>query len=125
MLIAQIAEELGVQIVNGVLSSDHIHLFVAIPPHVSVSEFVKRTKGRTSRKIQQESAEIRKRYWGCHFWGRGYFSSTRGNVTDEDINAYINNHDDAHQLNQAENMYLDRPRLPARIINPPTSVGGI
>ena len=52
VLIAQVAEDVGVEIVNGVLSSDHIHVFVAIPPHVSVSEFVKRVKGRSARKIQ-------------------------------------------------------------------------
>ena len=124
-LIAQVAEELGVQIVNGVLSSDHLHLFVAIPPDVSVSEFVKRTKGRSSGKIHQEFAEINKRYWGGHFWGRGYFSSPSGNVTDEVINASLNNHAKAHPINHEENMSLDCPRLPAGIINPTTSVGGI
>lgn len=46
-MIAQLAEELGVQIINGVLSSEHIHLFVSIPPHIAVSEFVRRTKGRS------------------------------------------------------------------------------
>ena len=110
MLIVQVAEELGVEIVNGVLSSDHIHLFVAIQPHVSVSEFVKRAKGRSARKIQQELPSLRKRYWGCHFWGRGYFSSTSGNVsgnvTEEVVNEYIDNHADAHQVNHTENMSL-------------------
>jgi putative transposase len=88
-IIAQVAEEMGVRIVNGVLSSDHIHIFAEIPPHVSVSDFVKVAKGRSSRKIQQEFPEMRKRYWGRHFWGRGFFSTTSGNVTDEMINAYM------------------------------------
>jgi putative transposase len=52
-IIRQVCAELGVTIVNGVLSRDHIHLFVEIPPHVSVSDFVRRAKGRSSRKIQQ------------------------------------------------------------------------
>ena len=106
-IIAHVAEEMGIKIVNGVLSQDHIHLFVSIPPHISVSEFVQKAKGRSSRKIQQEFPEIRKRYWGRHFWGRGYFSSTSGNVTDEIINAYIDNHVDAHHTNDIENMSLD------------------
>ena len=63
-----------------------------IPPHLSVSHFLKIAKGRTSRKIQQEFPEIRKRCWGCHFWGRGFFSSTSGNVTDEIIDNFISNH---------------------------------
>ncbi len=106
-LVAQVAEEMGVEILNGVLSTEHIHLFVSIPPHISVSDFVKKAKGRSSRKIQQEFPSIRKRYWGRHFWGRGYFSSTSGNVTDDIINAYIDNHVDAHKVDYESNMSLD------------------
>ena len=106
-IIAQVAEELGVEIVNGVLSSDHVHIFASIPPHIAVSEFVKIAKGRSSRKIQQEFPEIGKKYWGRHFWGRGYFSSTSGNVTDEVINAYIDQHIDAHRINHETNISLE------------------
>jgi putative transposase len=103
-IIAQAADEIGVKIVNGVLSADHIHLFVELPPHLSVSEFVKIAKGRSSRKIQQEFPDIRKKYWGCHFWARGFFSSTSGNVTDEIINAYIDGHCEACQVNDISNI---------------------
>ena len=85
-IIAQVSEEMGIRIINGVLSADHVHIFAEIPPHVSVSEFVKIAKGRSSRKIQTEFAEIRKQYWGRHFWARGFFSSTSGNITDDMIN---------------------------------------
>ena len=60
-IIAQTADESGIKIVNGVLSSDHVHIFAEIPPHISVSDFVKIAKGRSSRKIQQEFPEIRKK----------------------------------------------------------------
>ncbi|EQB33150.1 transposase [Sphingobium ummariense RL-3] len=63
-IIRQVCAEMGVTIVHGVLSRDHVHMFVEIPPHVSVSDFVRRAKGRSSRKIQQEFEHIRKRYWG-------------------------------------------------------------
>ena len=63
-IIKQVCAEMGVTIVHGVLSRDHVHMFVEIPPHVSVSDFVRRAKGRSSRKIQQEFEHIRKRYWG-------------------------------------------------------------
>ena len=106
-IIAQVAEEMSVKIVNGVVSSDHLHLFVSIPPHVAVSDFVKVAKGRSSRKVQQEFPELRKKYWGRHFWARGYFSSTSGNVTDEIINEYINNHSDAHKQDVEGNISLE------------------
>jgi putative transposase len=38
-------------------------MFVEIPPHIAVSYFMQRVKGRSSRKIQQEFPELRKRYW--------------------------------------------------------------
>jgi len=79
-IIRQVCEELGVTIVNGVLSSDHVHMFVSIPPKLCVSDVVRRVKGRSSSKIQQEFPDIRKRYWGCRFWARGYFCTTSGNV---------------------------------------------
>ena len=52
-IIRQVCAEMGVTIINGALSKDHVHMFVEIPPHVSVSDFVRRAKGRSSRKIQQ------------------------------------------------------------------------
>ena len=51
-------------------------MFVEIPPHIAVSDFVRRAKGHSSRKIQQEFEHIRKHYWGQRFWARGYFSTT-------------------------------------------------
>ena len=77
--------EMGVQIIEGVLSSDHIHLFVSVPPHVAISDLMQRAKGRSSYKIQMEFPEIRKRYPGRRFRARGYFCTTSGNVTDDII----------------------------------------
>ena len=91
-IIRQVCAELDVTIIKGVLSRDHVHLFVEIPPHVSVSDFVRRAKGRSSRKIQQEFEHICKRYWGCRFWQRGYFSTTSGNITDDVIMRYLDKH---------------------------------
>jgi putative transposase len=83
-----------VQIIEGVLSSDHIHMFVSVPPHVAVSDLMRRTNGRSSYKIQIEFPEIRKRYWGRRFWDRGYFCTPSGNVTDDIILQYIQSHSD-------------------------------
>ena len=44
-----------------------------------------------------EFPHLRKQYWGRHFWARGYFSATSGNITDDVINQYINNHSEAHK----------------------------
>lgn len=78
-----------VEIISGNISSDHVHIYVSIPPSLSVSKLVQFVKGATSRKIQLEFEEIRKRYWGQHIWARGYFVATAGNVTDEMVREYI------------------------------------
>ncbi|WP_375603735.1 IS200/IS605 family transposase [Wolbachia endosymbiont of Anurida maritima] len=106
-VVVEVSEEMGVKIENGVVSSDHLHLFVVIPPHIAVSDFVQRAKGRSSRKIQQEFPELKKIYWGRHFWGRGYFSATSGHITDEVINEYINKHTDAHQHHSISSIRLE------------------
>ena len=91
--IIPIFRELGVQIVSGVLSREHVHMFVEIPPHIAVSDFVRRVKGRSSHRAQMEFPEIRKRYWGRHFWARGYFCTTSGNITDDMILQYLQGHE--------------------------------
>ena len=91
-IIRQTCEELGVHIVKGVLAQDHIHMFVSIQPRHSLSYVMQRIKGRSSRRIQQEFPELKKRYWGRKFWARGYFSTTSGNVTDETILNYLELH---------------------------------
>jgi len=41
----------------------------------------------------QEFSGIRKQFWGQHFWARGYFAVSTGNVTDKVIEEYIKNQD--------------------------------
>jgi len=88
-LVRQTCASLDVYIVKGHVSKDHVHLLVSVPPHLSVSELVKRLKGRSSRKMLEEFGELRKLYWGRHLWARGYFAASTGNVTDEIIAEYI------------------------------------
>ncbi len=92
-VIRQICKSLDVEIIKGYASKDHIHLFVSVPPHLSVSELVKQLKGKSSWKIMSEFKSISRQYWGRHFWGRGYFVASSGNVTDEVILEYIANQD--------------------------------
>ena len=91
-IIRQACKEMGVHIVKGVLARDHVHMFLSVPPQLPVSTVMQRIKGRSSRRIQMEFPELRKRYWGRRFWARGYFSTTSGNVTDEIILQYLELH---------------------------------
>ncbi len=92
-LLRQISKSEDVEIIKGHVSSDHVHMFVSVPPHLSVSDLVKKLKGKSSWKVMSEFKTISKQYWGRHFWGRGYFAASSGNVTDEVIMEYIKNQD--------------------------------
>ena len=96
-LIREICKAMDAEIVRGHVSKDHVHLFVSIPPYVSVSELVKRVKGKTSRKLLSENRQLAKKFWGCHLWARGYFAASSGNVTDEVIMQYIEMQDVAER----------------------------
>ena len=91
-IIMQTCAEMGVHIVKGVLGRDHVHMILSIPPKLSLSNVMQRIKGRSSRRIQMEFPELRKRYWGRRFWARGYFSTTCGNVTVGVITQYLELH---------------------------------
>src|SRR6056297_2359149 len=67
-LIIQICDAENVQILKGVVSKDHVHIHVEYPPSLSVSNLVKKLKGRTSRILQIEFPQLKKKYWGRHFW---------------------------------------------------------
>ncbi len=84
-IIRQTCDEMGVHIVRGVLARDHVHMFLSIPPKLALSDVMQRIKGRSSRRIQMEFPQLRKRYWGRRFWARGYFSIPSGNVTGDII----------------------------------------
>ena len=88
----QVCAQNGDEIIKGVLSCDHVHMFVSVPPKLAISDLVRLTKGRSSHKIQREFPQIKKRYWGRHFCGRGYFSTTNGAITEDIVLQYLEQH---------------------------------
>ena len=91
-LIRQSCDSLDIQVLKGVVSGDHIHLHLSYTPKISVSDIVKRLKGRSARMLFEEFGELRKRYWGGHLWGIGYGAWSTGNITDEMIQEYLEHH---------------------------------
>lgn len=91
-LIRRICNEEGVEILSGAVAPDHIHMLISINPSTSVSHIMKFIKGKTSRKLQIEFPELKKKYWGQHLWARGYFVCSTGNVTNKMIEEYIKHH---------------------------------
>ena len=82
-LLREISRSLELTIYAGAINREHVHLLIGIPPYISVSRAVQFLKGKSSHRLLSEFASLRKRYWGQHLWGRGYWVASSGNVTDE------------------------------------------
>ena len=91
-LIRETCKIFEIEILKGVVSKDHVHLLVSAPPTMAASEIMRRIKGRTSRKLFECFPDIKRRYWGRHFWAKGYFCVTSGDVTEEMIKEYLEHH---------------------------------
>ena len=91
-LIIQICDAEDIRILGGVVSKDHVHIQIEYPASLSVSDIVKRFKGRTSRMLQREYPELKNRYWGKHFWAIGYGAWSTGNLTDDMVQQYLEHH---------------------------------
>jgi len=46
-IIRQVCAENGVEIIRGVLSADHVHMFVSVPPKLAISDLMRKMKGRS------------------------------------------------------------------------------
>jgi putative transposase len=105
-IIRQICDSNDINIIQGRVSKDHVHIYVSYPPKLSVSEMVRLMKGRSSRKIQEEFPQLGKRYWGKHFWGIGYAAFSSGHVTDEMIQDRLKHHKN-HPNHQDDNFAVE------------------
>ena len=83
-----LARQRNCQIVEGYMSSDHVHMCISIPPKYSVSEVVGYLKGKSAIAIARQFSSRQRNFNGEHFWARGYAVSTVGFELDK-IRDYI------------------------------------
>ena len=88
-LVREVCRTNDIEILQGHVSRDHVHILVSAPPNMSPSKIMQYVKGKSSRKLMMEFRHLNKQFWGRHIWARGYFVATSGNVTDEVIQEYI------------------------------------
>jgi len=70
--IEQLCEWKKIEIQASTIQLDHVHLVLCIPPKYSVSAVVGFLKGKSAIKIFDKHMDLKKRYWGRHFWAQGY-----------------------------------------------------
>jgi putative transposase len=91
-LLVQGCSARGITIIEGSIGKDHVHMLLSCPTNLAPSQIAQYLKGRSSRLLQDEFPELKKKYWGQHLWARGYFCATVGSVTKETVQDYISNH---------------------------------
>jgi putative transposase len=91
-IIAKLCEFKQVEILEGSVGIDHVHLCVKIPPKMSVSEFMGYLKGKSALMAFDRHPELKKK-GDRHFWARGYYVDTVGR-NEEQIRKYIKNQEE-------------------------------
>ena len=77
-ILQQLCDWKKLEVLEMSIQEDHVHMVLSIPPKFSVSEVVGFLKGKCAIKIFDKHLELKKRYWGRHFWAKGYCVSTVG-----------------------------------------------
>ena len=95
---------LEVGIIEGHVCKDHIHLCLSIPPKYSISDVVGTLKGKVAIRMFNRFPELRKNYWGNHFWSRGYYVNTVGK-NEEMIKKYIQDQDKLDRLDKQKKLF--------------------
>ena len=78
----------GIEIIEGHMMLDHVHLLLEIPPKYSVSQIMGYLKGKSALEIFDKHANLKYKYGNRHFWSEGYYVSTVG-INESTVKKYI------------------------------------
>ena len=76
------------EIIEGHLMPDHVHMLVSIPPKISVSSFMGYLKGKSALMIFDRHANLKYKFGNRHFWTESFYVSTVG-LNEATIKKYI------------------------------------
>ena len=97
-ILRQLCKQKGIEIIEAELCQDHVHMLISIPPKYRVSQIMGYLKGKSSLMIFDRHANLKYKYGNRHFWARGYFVSTVGNVNEETVRKYIQEQEENDKL---------------------------
>ena len=75
-ILRDLCRQRGVDLLEGHLMADHVHMCLRIPPKNSVVFVIGFLKGKSAGRINRRAGN--ERVTGLHFWTRGYCVSTVG-----------------------------------------------
>lgn len=91
-ILKRLCQYKSVEVVEGTMCIDHIHMCLAIPPKYSVSTIVGYLKGKSTMIVFEKYSRLKRNFRGHSFWARGYYVSTVG-LDELKIRKYIKNQD--------------------------------
>jgi len=100
-ILRKLCEFKNVELVKGSISADHVHMYVKIPPKLSVSEFMGYIKGKSALMVFDRYPQMKNKS-GRHLWARGYFVSTVG-INKDVIREYIEKQEEADIIEDKAN----------------------
>ena len=96
-ILSMVCRITGVELLKGGVCPDHIHMYVAIPPKMSLSNVMSKIKGKSALMFFDKHPECRDKY-GRHFWARGYYAETIGQVNEDTIKKYIEEQEECSRI---------------------------
>ena len=97
-ILRKLCEMKQVNLIEGKVCVDHVHMYLAVPPKLSISDVMAYLKVKSSLMIFDRHPEYRPKWGDRHFWARGYYVATVGNVNETTIREYIRNQGEEDRL---------------------------
>ena len=105
-IIRTLCEYKGVEILEGHMMPDHVHLLLSIPPKLSVSSFMGYLKGKSALMMFDKHANLKYKFGNRHFWAEGYYVSTVG-LNEATIRKYISDQEKHDIAMDSSRFYVD------------------
>ena len=105
-LLVELCNWLDVTILEGAICSDHVHMYLSVPPKYSPAHVMKILKGKSAEYLRRDFPELGKKYWGLHIWARGYFVSTVG-IDSATIQKYVKEQVDSQMREEQLALWRD------------------
>jgi len=90
-----------VEIIEGAVCADHVHICISIPPKLSVSSFMGYLKGKSALMIFDKYPQFGSK-WDRSFWARGYYVATVGDIDKDSVRrCIIAQHEESYKEDRA------------------------
>ena len=100
-ILRELCRQMGIELVEGHLMPDHVHMLLSVPPRYSVAMTIGKLKGQCAVRVHRRVLRTKGTLFGRSFWSRGYCVSTVG-LDETKIRQYIRNQDKLERENESD-----------------------